>query len=303
MVQEFKNVALVGAGGNTGPFILNALLEAKFNVSILSRPSSTTTFPAGVTVIKTDYSEESLVEVLKGQDVVVSAIAGHALGSQKTIIDAAIKAGVKRFIPSEYGNDVLDEKLVKVIPYFANKGDIIRYAQSKAAAHPEFTWTGVATGAYLDWGLKDGFLDFDLQNHSVTVWDDGNSRFSTTNLATVGRYVAAVLKHPEETANKYIFVHSFSTTQNEVIAALEKHSGKTWTKKHTTVAQGVKDAAVAFEKGDYKTGILLGLRSIIYGSEYSGGFEKKKTYLTPVLGLPLEDVDTTVKELLEGKRP
>jgi uncharacterized protein YbjT (DUF2867 family) len=279
MVQEFKNVALVGAGGNTGPSILNALLEAKFNVTVLSRPSSTATFPTNVTVLKTDYSEESLVEVLKGQDAVVSAIGGQGLGSQKTIIDAAIKAGVKRFIPSEYGHDVRDEKLVKVIPFFANKGDIIRHAQSKAAAHPEFSWTGVATGAYFDWGLKVDFFDFDLKNHSVTVWDDGNNRFSATNLATIGRYVAAVLKHPEETANKYIFVHSFSTTQNEIIAALEKHSGKTWTKKHTTVAQGIKDAAAAFKKGDYENGLRLGFRSILYGSEYSEGFEKKETLL------------------------
>jgi uncharacterized protein YbjT (DUF2867 family) len=301
MVQEFKNVALAGAGGNIGPSLLNALLEAKFNVSILSRPSSTTTFPAGVTVLKTDYSEESLVEVLKGQHVVVSAVAGQALGSQKTIIDAAIKAGVKRFIPSEYGYDTLDKELIKVIPLLDTKGDIIRYAQSKAAAHPEFTWTGVATGIFFDWGLNTGFLDFDLKNHSVTVWDDGNTRFSTTNLATVGRYVAAALKHPEETANKYIFVQSFSTTQNEVIALLEKHSGKTWAKKHTTVAQGVKDAAAAFEKGDYETGVLIGLRSVIYGSEYSRDFAKKETYLSPVLGLPLEDVDTAVKEVLEGK--
>jgi hypothetical protein len=40
-----------------------------------------------------------------GVDAIVSVVGSLALPSQLSYIDAAIKAGVKRFIPSEFGCD------------------------------------------------------------------------------------------------------------------------------------------------------------------------------------------------------
>jgi hypothetical protein len=52
--------------------------------------------------VKVDYkSLESLTKVLEGQDALVSAVASLAVLSQRLLIDAAVKAGVKSIIPSE----------------------------------------------------------------------------------------------------------------------------------------------------------------------------------------------------------
>jgi len=44
-------------------------------------------------------------ELLKGVDAVVSAYGGEGMREQYKLLEAAKKAGVKRFIPSEFGCD------------------------------------------------------------------------------------------------------------------------------------------------------------------------------------------------------
>lgn len=85
--------------------MLPLLLKSGLDLTILSREGSSAAFPQEAKVIKSDFSEESLVQALKGQDAVVSMLPIMALGEQAKVAEAAIKAGVKRFIPSEYGSD------------------------------------------------------------------------------------------------------------------------------------------------------------------------------------------------------
>lgn len=55
-------------------------------------------------MIPVDYSnKESIKSALAGVDVVVSTISAMALNSQIAIAEAAKEAGVKLFVPSEFG--------------------------------------------------------------------------------------------------------------------------------------------------------------------------------------------------------
>lgn len=55
-------------------------------------------------MIPVDYSnKQSIKTALAGIDVVISTISGTALGVQPGIAEAAKEAGVKLFIPSEFG--------------------------------------------------------------------------------------------------------------------------------------------------------------------------------------------------------
>lgn len=49
---------------------------------------------------------ESLTEALKGVNIVVSALGVGGLSAQFPLIEAAKNAGVKKFVPSDYGTDV-----------------------------------------------------------------------------------------------------------------------------------------------------------------------------------------------------
>ncbi len=110
--NSYKNVVLLGATGNLGQHILPALLnDGTFNVTVLSRANSSATFPSNVKVIKVDYSDTSaLTKALANQDVVISTIGGEGLASNfgEVLVQAAIDAKVKWFIPSEFGGDVED---------------------------------------------------------------------------------------------------------------------------------------------------------------------------------------------------
>ena len=155
MASTLNNVILVGAGGNIGPAVLDAFLSTPgFNVSVLTRAESTTTFPSGVRIFKTDYSESSLLSAFQGQDAVVSMVAWLALVEQTKLIDAAIKAGVRRFIPSEYGHPPENTRNEDIMPSstYGVKKDILAYLQQKESTG--LSWTAFATGAFFDWVRK-----------------------------------------------------------------------------------------------------------------------------------------------------
>lgn len=150
MSTPIKNVAIIGASGNLGPSILNALLaEGSFTVTVLSRLKSKATFPDSVRVIKTDFSDASLIKDFAGQDAVISTVGSEAVASQTRYIDAAIAAGVKRFIPSEFGSDGSDPKALEIAPIFAPKLKVLRYLEEKASE--TFSYTAVITGPFFDW--------------------------------------------------------------------------------------------------------------------------------------------------------
>ena len=90
-----------------------------------------------------------LVEAFKGQDAIVSGMGFDGKATEKRMIGAAIEAGVKRFIPSEYGINNRDERARNLAPVFALKGETQDYLVSKEGS--VLTWTAVATGLWLDW--------------------------------------------------------------------------------------------------------------------------------------------------------
>ena len=121
-------------------------------MTAFSRANSSATFPPGVAVKKVDYdSLESLKEALEGQDAVVSAIATVAVGSQNVLIDAAVQAGVKRFLPSEFGLNTRIVEGTAIGKILQGKIKTVDYLDEKSKENPSFTWTGVASGLFLDW--------------------------------------------------------------------------------------------------------------------------------------------------------
>jgi hypothetical protein len=85
------------------------LLERGASVVVLARPSSTSISSPlleGAKIVTADYADvKAVASVLREHkvEVLVSALAYGALPSQSPIADAAKEAGVKLFVPSEFG--------------------------------------------------------------------------------------------------------------------------------------------------------------------------------------------------------
>lgn len=78
---------------------------------------------------------------------------------QTKLIDAAIAAGVKRYIPSDFALNTPEiGAMEKVLPglyiRLKPKQTVIEYLMKQADAHPEFSWTAVGSGPLFDWVCK-----------------------------------------------------------------------------------------------------------------------------------------------------
>lgn len=121
-------------------------------MTAVSRASSSSTFPEGVAVEKVDLASlESVRAALAGHDAVVSTVATVSVGGQHVLVDAAIAAGVRRFVPSEFGINtriVGDTPIGKIL---TGKVATVDYLTSKADENPWFSWTAITTGFFFDW--------------------------------------------------------------------------------------------------------------------------------------------------------
>ncbi|TAQ89860.1 hypothetical protein B7494_g1832 [Chlorociboria aeruginascens] len=294
---SIKNVVVVGASGQLGAPILKVIVESgKFNVTVLTRASSNAEFPGSVKVVKADFeSVESLTAALKGQDAVVSAVGFAGLAGQTTIIDAAIAAGVKRFLPSEYGSD-LDNPLVKPLPVFGHKVAIQKHLED-VSAKSDLTYTLVRTGPFLDWGLKVGFL-LDWKEGKPRIYDSGDQEFSTTTLRSIGLAIVGVLDHYEGTKNRAVYVQDIVTTQNRILAIAKKLTPeKKWEPVYTDLASLKKSSDEKLSKGEGTQETMYNYVFLsIFGEGYGGHFEKLDNQL---FGIPGDKTDADIEAILK----
>ncbi|KAJ4252839.1 hypothetical protein NW762_010745 [Fusarium torreyae] len=297
-MSSYKNIAIVGASGNTGKIIIDGLLSAaKFNITVLTRKESTTTFAKEVNVRKTDFSESDLIDALRGQDAVISTLGVEGFGEQQKIVDAAVQAGVKRFLPSEFSSSSEDPAVLQLMPLFEQKKNLIEYLRSKEK--DGLTWTGIATGLLFDWGLANGFLGYDLEKRTATIWDDGDKKFTLINQKQLARAVVSILEHPQETTNRYLYVYSVETTQNEILAALEEATRAKWTVNSTSTNQQIAEAREKLGAGDFSGGFML-VRATTY-SNVAGlraNYAEERNLANGILGLEVESVQETVKRVV-----
>ena len=108
-------------------------------------------FAPNVKYVKKQYDDPSLHEDFEGQDVVVSFVSVTALLEQLKLIDIAVKAGVRRFIPSELGSNTLNLQAQELVFFYKQKRIVLEHLKAAARENPSFSWTGLATGPVFDW--------------------------------------------------------------------------------------------------------------------------------------------------------
>ncbi|KAL1858133.1 hypothetical protein VTK73DRAFT_7928 [Phialemonium thermophilum] len=198
MSQRFPTVAVAGATGNLGVPVVKALQNAQppfRSIVILTRKpiADTSGFAPNVQVRVVDYaSHDSLVSALSGVDALVSAMATQFLGLQDPLLDAAVAAGVRFFIPSEFGLASGDPRLVADFPLFTGKKALQdRLAALRGAGKLDYALLYV--GLWLDWGLLGGTL-MDVRAKKVAFWDGGHRPISMTTLDSIAKAVVGVLQ-------------------------------------------------------------------------------------------------------------
>ncbi len=65
------------------------------------------------------------------------------------MVDAAARAGVKRFMPSEMGSNTGDADFRDLAPALGGKREVVERLIEKEK--DGLTWTGLVTGGFFDW--------------------------------------------------------------------------------------------------------------------------------------------------------
>jgi hypothetical protein len=298
--NTYKTVLLVGASGDIGKVILSTLLaDSNFKISVLSRTDSPATFSSSVNVIKVNYSDRTaLVNALTDQDVVISAVGVEAIleNFDKTLIEAALEAGVKWLIPSEYGFDFDNFSTASIpvnIPLLENI-TLLKQNQSR------LLYTFISTGAFLDWGLDNNFLGFDITNRKATLYDEGKYLVSGTLLKNFGKAIIAILHHSELTLNKRIYIVDATFTQQEALALLEKYTDTKWTVEYVTTEETLKKAEEDWTKGNLIDAYIAFLLGLSYSGKGVCEFEDKSN--NTALGLERIPLEQIIKEAVHRKQ-
>lgn len=276
--------------------VLAQLLDAGFQVTALTRQGGSQTFPSNVTVKAVDYdSLDSLTSALQGQDAVVATLGSFALDKQFLLIDAAAKAGVKRFIPSEFGSNTLHERTSK-LPGYKLKVDV-RKALEKAASESGLTWTVVVNGPFLDWGISAGFL-LNAKDRTIELPDGGNNKFSASTLSTVAKGVVGVLKNPDQTKNRGVYVQDAVLTLKQLEGIVQKLVGADgWKETVPSIEEGLQQGLeeIKKEQPNMLTVFLTTLKAAIYGGDaYGCQFHKNDNELFGIKELSDAEVEAVV---------
>lgn len=118
---------------------------------------------------------------------------------------------------SEFGSNVSGNTRTANLPVFKGKVKTQKYLHSLQS---QISHTLIVNGLFLDWGMAIGF---NINPKGVTqIYGDGNTKHSTTLLSDIGKAVVGVLRHPEETKNRTVYVQSACVTQNGLLEIAKK---------------------------------------------------------------------------------
>ncbi len=219
-------VLVAGATGDLGTRIVHALLQHDADVRALTRSATApaATRLAGtddrITLVEAGYDDhDALVAALAGVDVVVSAVSGTrpvVVDAQTSLLRAAVAAGVRRFVPSDYSADYRS-----VTPGTNRNLELRREFAAVLDAAP-IRATSVLNGAFTD--MLTGQAPMVLfDRHRVLYWSSADQVLDFTSKDDVAHVTARVALDPD--APRVVEVAGDRVTARSVADTLSRLTG------------------------------------------------------------------------------
>ncbi|MBR7722085.1 NmrA family NAD(P)-binding protein [Microvirga sp. SRT04] len=223
---QHPTIVLAGATGDLGLRIARHLVQRGAAVRALVRGGNTGPAMAvlrelGATVVEIDFnSVTALTQACAGADCVVSALSGLReviVDAQKRLLDAAVAAGVPRFIPSDYCIDYTK------LPAGGNRNLDLRREFNQRLDQAPIAATSVLNGMFTD--LLTGqapVVLFGLKR--VVYWGDANQPLDFTTIENTAEFTAAAALDPH--TPRYLRVAGEVATIRDVQRAASAATGQ-----------------------------------------------------------------------------
>ncbi|KAK7847516.1 isoflavone reductase-like protein [Quercus suber] len=287
-----SKILIIGGTGYLGKFVVEASVKGGHPTFALVRENTLLFDPVkgklvqkfknlGVTLLHGDlYDHESLVKAIKQVDVVISVVGNLQLVDQVRIVDAVKEAGnVKRFFPSEFGNDV--DRVHAVEPAKTAFGTKVQFRRTVEASNIPYTY--VAANYFFG-----HFLANLLQLGATVPPRDKED--------DIGTYTIRAVDDPR-TLNKILYlrppgnIYSF----NELVSLWEKKIGKTLEKIYVPEEKMLKD----IQESPILTNVLLGFHHGVFVKGDHTNFEIEPSFGVEASQLYPDVKYTSVEEYLD----
>jgi NAD(P)-dependent dehydrogenase (short-subunit alcohol dehydrogenase family) len=226
MKQMNKLILVAGATGNLGQKICRELIKRNVAVRAIVRTGSDekkikALEDSGVDVFKVDLTnEQELISVCTGVSCIVSALAGLydvIVKTQTTLLNAAVKAGVPRFIPSDFSTDFTQ------MPAGENRNFDLRKEFHTILDKSTIKATSIFNGAFAD-VLRYNIPLFNVQQKTIAYYEgkaDWKIDFTTMNDTAAFTAMAAT----DDDAPRSLRIASFRVSPNDLVKFSEQYKG------------------------------------------------------------------------------
>jgi hypothetical protein len=140
-------------------------------------------------------------------------------------------------------------------------------------------------------------LGTSVPNHTSTIVDSGNESYVTTTIPQIARAIVSVLQKPTETANKYLLVTSFKTTQNHVLDAAESVTRRKFEVTKVSAEAWKKEGTEMLQKGDFRAFGRFWGWFLFKDGEGHGAPGNGIIVGNELLDLPQEDMEVVIREV------
>ena len=221
-------VLLAGATGDLGARIAENLISRGASVRALMRTDGSPdgrdrVASLGATTVSADVTDvASVAEACRGAGCVVCAWSGLRdviLDRQTVLLDAAVRAGVPRFISSDYSADY-----TKTTPGHNRNFDLRREFMGRADRAP-IKVTSIFNGAFLD------MLGFEMpviqpRIRRVIYWGDAKQPMDFTTRDDTAAYTAAAAL--DDTTPRILRIAGDTPTAGDIARDMSEASGETY---------------------------------------------------------------------------
>lgn len=221
-----KTIVVAGGTGNLGKRIVDALLERGADVRMIVRSGTDNERlqpfrDRGVQVFALDML--NVAEVTKactGASCVVSALQGLRdviVDTQKALLDAAVAAGVPRFVPSDYSSDFTQ------LPAGENRNFDLRREFHQHLDKAPVEATSVFNGAFTDIIAYNTPL-LNVQEESIGYWGEkDNWHMDFTTMDETAAFTAEVAL--DRSTPRYLRIASFQVSPKELSELTKSATG------------------------------------------------------------------------------
>ncbi|GAV65652.1 NmrA domain-containing protein [Cephalotus follicularis] len=303
-----SKILIIGGTGYLGKFIVEASVKAGHPTFALVRESTLSDHVKGklvesfknlgVTLQPGDiHDHESLVKAIKQVDVVISTVGFMQLADQFKIIDGIKEAGgVKRFLPSEFGNDVDRVHAVEPAKSTFDVKAQIRRAVEAAGIPYTYVSSNCFAGYYLPTFAQPGAIAPPPPREKVIILGDGNAKAIFNKEDDIATYTIKAVDDPR-TLNKILYLrpHKNIYSFNDLVALWETKIGKKLEKIYVPEEQLLKE----IQESPIPINVVLAINHSVFVKGDHTNFEIESSFGVEASELYPDVKYTTVEEYLD----